>query len=347
MKHFYDPHPLHPSVNWNTEIYLNSNSRRVTITCPICHSTRQLDSSKVATQIRKSQFTGNCQKDAAIARGTRLSGIPRIARTDYTNNLSLQHPCVDWTSIRHVEHSRRRVINITCPICHKITVRDAAEVASHILHDRFTGMCFKDRLIGSRRASTHDNPTPPHPQVDWNTCSIQLSGTHRIMHVQVTCPKCQLKRWSQAVGVRNLIYANKFTGLCPSCAGLDKGHEWVILGPGRKIHPLKGYVYVDRRAIPPEHMWLFKAMRKTQSTILEHRLNMAIYLGRPLDPNELIDHMDGVKTNNDPSNLRLYIRSKQMPGSCPGHGTYYHEWQIALARIQELENQLTQYAVQT
>lgn len=66
--------------------------------------------------------------------------------------------------------------------------------------------------------------------------------------------------------------------------------------------------------------------------VLEHRWNMAKSLGRPLRADECVDHMDGIKTNNDPANLRIYLKGKQQPGSCHGYGTYYHEWQMAEAR---------------
>jgi len=67
---------------------------------------------------------------------------------------------------------------------------------------------------------------------------------------------------------------------------------------------------------------------------------MARQLQRPLQSNELVDHMDGIKTNNDPTNLRLYIRGKNQPGETSGYGTYYHEWQLALTRIHELEQEI-------
>lgn len=74
--------------------------------------------------------------------------------------------------------------------------------------------------------------------------------------------------------------------------------------------------------------------------MLEHRWVMAKTLGRPLKSYEMVDHMDGNRTNNDPSNLRIYLRGKNQPGSASGYGTYYHELQIALARIKQLEAEL-------
>jgi len=67
---------------------------------------------------------------------------------------------------------------------------------------------------------------------------------------------------------------------------------------------------------------------------------MALHLGRPLTSRECVDHLDGNKQNNAIENLRIYVKGKQQPGSTYGYGTYYHEWQMALTKIRELEAQL-------
>ena len=41
------------------------------------------------------------------------------------------------------------------------------------------------------------------------------------------------------------------------------------------------------------------------SLVLEHRLVMAKKIGRPLRPDEFVHHIDGNKSNNDPSNLTI------------------------------------------
>jgi hypothetical protein len=47
--------------------------------------------------------------------------------------------------------------------------------------------------------------------------------------------------------------------------------------------------------------------------VLEHRRVMAEKLGRPLLPDEIPHHKNGVRTDNSPANLELCLR-RQPPG---------------------------------
>jgi len=97
-----------------------------------------------------------------------------------------------------------------------------------------------------------------------------------------------------------------------------------------------GYVVIGPTHVAPEDLPMYREMQN-RNGLLEHRWVMAKHLGRPLTSNECVDHMDGVKTNNAIQNLRIYRRGKQDPGSTNGYGTFYHEWQMALAEVERLK----------
>jgi hypothetical protein len=89
---------------------------------------------------------------------------------------------------------------------------------------------------------------------------------------------------------------------------------------------------------------MYRAMQRHQQPVYEHRWTMACHLGRALTSRELVDHRDGDKTNNDINNLRIYIKGKNHEGSAHGYGTYYHEWQTALAKIARLEAEIASHS---
>lgn len=69
---------------------------------------------------------------------------------------------------------------------------------------------------------------------------------------------------------------------------------------GGRYYDDDGYVLVHA----PEHPHATK-----QGRVREHRLVMERVLGRYLLPTEVVDHIDGQKDNNDPSNLRVFARN--------------------------------------
>jgi len=239
--------------------------------------------------------------------------------------------------VKNSEGWQRMTVQITCPWCRGKRFDDASQVRYRVKAGSFTGYCYKDRLIGKKRSDRL--PRPDHPAVDWNDTEVVIVGRQRLTKVGITCPKCLKRRLASTGSTAANIRSGRLTGDCKSCSPYSKKRDWVAIGPGRKVDPNKGYVRLLIDVVPEGDRWLWRATAGTRSYLLEHRFVMAKALGRPLHHNELVDHMDGNKLNNDPANLRLYIRGKNQPGETSGYGTYYHEWQTALAEIKRLKGE--------
>jgi len=82
-----------------------------------------------------------------------------------------------------------------------------------------------------------------------------------------------------------------------SCPGETNG-AW----KGGRYFDDDGYVLV----YAPEHPHCDKAGR-----VREHRLVMESQLGRYLLAEEVVDHIDGQRANNDPSNLRVFASNRE------------------------------------
>lgn len=241
------------------------------------------------------------------------------------------HPAVDWSVSTHANGRMR--VKVTCPWCKTWRWDDAATVRHRVKAGTYTGYCYADRLV--QRPRRDRLPRLPHPCVDWDDVMTgRTNQGRRLTRVAVTCPTCEEKRYTQPGSTAAKIRRGGFTGVCETCL---KRIRWTPLSPGRYLDPTKGYIRLYRQAVPESAMWLFDAMRTNNHMVFEHRFIMAKVLGRPLLTTELVDHMDGVKTNNDPSNLRLYRRGRNEPGETTGYGTFYDEWQRAEARIRELD----------
>lgn len=78
------------------------------------------------------------------------------------------------------------------------------------------------------------------------------------------------------------------------------------------------YTHYKRQKHPPRKRGSvnshgYKCFRVNGKTSLEHRMVMEAILGRELLPGETVHHINGVRHDNRPENLELWVRSQ-----CPG-----------------------------
>lgn len=185
------------------------------------------------------------------------------------------------------------------------------------------------------------SPLPDHPAVLPEIFAGRYKGRAMLMG-RVRCPSCLVVRERSASEIRREARRANFQGYCRPCSflAIREGRHTKILAeaPAPRLH--NGYRLVRSRQLPLADLPMFRAMMNQSFSVLEHRWVVAKHLGRPLLPTELVDHMDGDKTNNAVENLRIYIRGANQPGSTNAAGTYYHEWQMALAEVRQLREEL-------
>lgn len=157
--------------------------------------------------------------------------------------------------------------------------------------------------------------------------------------VDVKCPMCETIRPIAIGDMRREMKRSNFHGYCRPCSfkAIKSGiHRWFNGKPGGRADS-RGYMLTTINKVPNHLLPMYRAMQRCGQPVLEHRWVIACHLGRALLSSELIDHRNGKKADNRIENLRIYIRGKNQPGSTNGYGTYYHEWQMAEAKIKKLE----------
>lgn len=95
---------------------------------------------------------------------------------------------------------------------------------------------------------------------------------------------------------------------------------------GAGARPERNYFWTGGRVVDKHGYILVKANDHPNANcsgyVREHRLVMERVLGRYLEPQEVVDHIDGNTANNDPANLRLFASNADhlratLKGKCP------------------------------
>lgn len=164
--------------------------------------------------------------------------------------------------------------------------------------------------------------------VIWKTlCYRTLYGRER-MAVQVTCYSCKKTRWHIWENLAKRV-RDGFTGRCGPCETQSHfGTKHPNWQGGRRTRSDGKYIL---RVVGPDHP--FACMRNVRNEIYEHRLVMAGYLGRPLQPWEHVHHKNGDTHDNCPENLELLTNST------------HQQVEALLKRIASLEALLRQHRI--
>jgi len=233
------------------------------------------------------------------------------------------HKYIFWDEERKYVSGQGFHIRVVCPQCNKLHwTKESCLRTRH-----YQSLCC--RGCNARKELTPDE-VPEH----WKSIILWDKERSRTTDgkwgIWVECPKCKSQRlFSEA----RLRMGDVGSGMCRSCVASRSGpnhNSWV---GGRRINKA-GYVDVNIYGYSDWELEIAKQMCNGKGVIREHRLVMALHLGRPLTKDEIVHHKDGNRINNAIENLELLTKKKHHKG----HGdSYYQKWQESVSRIKELE----------
>ena len=177
--------------------------------------------------------------------------------------------------------------------------------------------------------------------IHWDK-SFRDDSRRHILRVPVSCGQCGQQRIIEAAKTSGKS-GKTFTGVCQTCCGytrnlhhgLSTTEHWQA---GRYV--MGGYRCVSVSSLSGKEFEIASQMPTTlwngYASIREHRLVVAVSLGRPLLRTEIVHHRNGDKLDNRLENLEITTHA--------GHRQldvkYFQLWQEAKARIAELEMEL-------
>ncbi len=173
------------------------------------------------------------------------------------------------------------------------------------IHEGFTGLCKECGFV-SRRKFNRDSIQilSSGSIIYWN--DVFYSNGRRRVPIKCGGPFCGGSIRDVAVHTTD---ADDFTGMCRKCAhAFDRSGTWT---GGRKKN-VDGYVLVKLASNHP----MFE-MVNSDGYVLEHRLVVALAIGRALTSDEIVHHKNGIKSDNRLENLELLQKNQYHPGYKP------------------------------
>ena len=152
-------------------------------------------------------------------------------------------------------------------------------------------------ICGKQIEDKRDYPSIRLPQTCSLSCKGKLSAKRAGLKESyiANCEHCGKE--FKALHCRKNIY-------CSQKCHYEDGHAT----EGLKRYDVHGYVLIQK---PNHPICIDRKKRGVKNYYLrEHRLVMEEKLGRPLKPNENVHHINGVKDDNRPENLELWVKTQ-------------------------------------
>lgn len=237
------------------------------------------------------------------------------------------YDCIQWKGKRKQNSQKNYCIGVGCPSCGNVRWVPETTIRTGVYK---SPQC--QRCASRRKLQPDEVPEVWRKQILWGKKGkINEYGYWSLWVRCAECGDCWL------VSESRLRFGNlNDKGLCGNCykalAGPDCEHAW---RGGRNVNEVSGYVYLHINGLDGQEYDLAKEMMGSAVRILEHRLVMALALGRPLKDEEIVHHLDGHRSHNSLDNLELLTKETHPTA----HGNpYYQKWQEVLSVLNDVKD---------